>query len=208
MNEIQYAISILFILTTHEFAHAIVAYWNGDDTAKNEGRLTLNPLKHLDPIGTLSMFLFNFGWAKPVPINPYKFKNKRLGMFTVAIAGIAINILTAFFAILILTYFNINFNSDFTSDGIVFSLVFYISLYGIVFAIFNLIPIPPLDGSKVIASFLGPKFSKFIYKYEKYFYFLLLILIFTGVVNKFLSPAVNYVLDLFIKISSDLWMKI
>ena len=127
------AVSIIFVLVTHEWGHAYVAYLNGDTTAKDRGRLTLNPFKHLDLLGTISMIIFRFGWAKPVPINQFNFKKQRLGLFTVAIAGIVINLLTAFICLLIM--YNIQLNE------IAFVLLDRISFYGIVFAVFNLIPI-------------------------------------------------------------------
>src|SRR5574344_885689 len=186
------AVSIIFVLVTNEWDHAYVAYLNGDTTAKDRGRLTLNPFKHLDLLGTISMIIFRFGWAKPVPINQFNFKKQRLGLFTVAIAGIVINLLTAFICLLIM--YNIQLNE------IAFVLLDRISFYGIVFAVFNLIPIPPLDGSKILASILPKKFQYFIYKYEKYSMLILVIFIASGLIDKIFTPMILFVYRIFTNI--------
>lgn len=186
------AVSIIFVLVTHEWGHAYVAYLNGDTTAKDRGRLTLNPFKHLDLLGTISMIIFRFGWAKPVPINQFNFKKQRLGLFTVAIAGIVINLLTAFICLLIM--YNIQLNE------IAFVLLDRISFYGIVFSVFNLIPIPPLDGSKILASILPKKFQYFIYKYEKYSMLILVIFIASGLIDKIFTPMILFVYRIFTNI--------
>lgn len=177
------AIAIIFTLVTHEIAHGYIALLNGDDTAKNLGRLSPNPLKHLDPLGTLSMLLFRFGWAKPVPINPNKFKNYRLGMFTVSIAGIVVNLFTAFISIILLS---------FVRNIILINFLKALVSYGIIFAVFNLIPIPPLDGSKILASLLPIKFTNFMYKYQRYSSIVLIILLFSGAIDRLLIPIVNF----------------
>lgn len=192
-NIIITAIAIIFTLVTHEIAHGYVALLNGDDTAKNLGRLSPNPLKHLDPLGTLSMLIFKFGWAKPVPINPNKFKNYRLGMFTVSIAGIIVNLLTAFISVILLT---------FAKNIILVNLLKALLSYGVIFAIFNLIPIPPLDGSKILASLLPIKFTHFMYKYERYSSIILIILLFSGIIDKLLIPLVNLTFKFLIDIVS------
>lgn len=188
-------LSILIIIITHEFAHAYIAYLNGDDTAKNRGRLTLNPFKHLDPVGTLSMLVFRFGWAKAVPINPNNFKNRRLGMFTVSIAGIVINLITAFIAMAILLNINI-------SNIFLYLFINDLIIYGVVMAVFNLLPIPPLDGSKILAAFLPHSYEKFIYTYERQAFMILILLIGTRMVNSILNPIINFIITLFINILS------
>ncbi len=190
-------ISLLFVIITHELGHAVVALWNGDDTAKKAGRITFNPLKHLDLIGTLFLIVMKFGWAKPVPIDSRKFKNERFGLFTVSIAGITVNLITCFFAILIfntLFYFNIY-------NYFVYSLLDNIALYSVIFAVFNLLPIPPLDGSKILASILPKSFEYFIYKNEKYSYIILLVLLYFGVINRIIVPAIKPILSFFNMIS-------
>lgn len=185
-------IAILFVLVTHEFAHAYVAYKNGDDTAKRMGRLSFNPLAHLSLVGTISMIVFRFGWAKPVPINPIKFKNRRLGMFTVSIAGIVINLVTAFIAMIILV--------NLQSVNWFFYLIRSIASYGVLFAVFNFIPIPPLDGSKILASFLPIQFEQFMYKYQQVFMIILIMLISFGYISRYLGPAVNFVYNAMLSI--------
>lgn len=185
-------IAILFVLVTHEFAHGYVAYKFGDNTAKDMGRLTLNPLAHLDLIGTLSLFIFRFGWAKPVPINSNNFKNHKLGMFCVSIAGIVVNLITALIAIFIIYIFQL--------DGLLYVLFDNIFIYGIVFAVFNILPIPPLDGSKMIATFLPLKWQYKLYKYERYGSLILILLISMGVINKIMSPLLNGIANFYIKL--------
>jgi Zn-dependent protease len=151
------AIAILIALTIHEFAHAIVAYWLGDPTAKNAGRITLNPIKHLDPWGTLLFIITQaFGWGKPVPVNPNYFKKPKRDSALVALAGPASNIILA-----ILLTIPLNFDIPLALA----TLIQYTFYLNIVLAVFNLIPIPPLDGSKIIAIVL-PKNT--YYKYNNF----------------------------------------
>lgn len=184
--------ALLIVLVSHELSHALVAYWNGDDTAKKEGRLTINPLKHLDLTGTLMMLIFKFGWAKPVPINQYKFKHRKLGLFLVSLAGIFINLLTSFILIGILINFNVR-------NKIVYEFLRYLIAYGLVFGVFNLIPIPPLDGSKILASFLPDKFQYYIYKYENIFFILLMFLLYTKAIHNIMDPVISFLYKIFIE---------
>ncbi len=177
-------IAILSIMV-HECAHGYAALYMGDDTAKVRGRLTLNPLKHIDIFGLLCMIMFKFGWAKPVPINPVNFRNRKNGMRLVSLAGVTANmILSVIFALLLKLTMNMN--------------MYYISLiflYGIQlnigYAVFNLIPIPPLDGSKLLATFLPGKYEYYMYKYERYIYIILIALIYTGVISDIMYPIIN-----------------
>lgn len=152
-------IAVIFVFAPHEFAHAFVAFKNGDPTAQMRGRLTLNPFKHIDPTGFVMYALVGFGWAKPVPINPYNFRSYKKGMFTTAIAGVIVNYIVAFFAYLIvmlLTRFllpvvDTTFLSYFIGFFVyVFFLIFLYSVYSFVF---NLLPLYPLDGFRVVEAF-------------------------------------------------------
>jgi len=176
---------VLVALVFHELAHAIVSYKLGDPTPKNEGRLTLNPLKHLDPVGAICLLLFHFGWAKPVCINPKYYKNPRMGIILVSLAGPITNFCLAFLSIFIFGLINKFATTDSTA-------VYYATLYSLNSAIlnvglglFNLIPIPPLDGSKVLIEGV-PAIKKLYYKYYRYtdmLRFILLILLFTNVLT-------------------------
>lgn len=171
------ALAVLIILTVHEYSHGYAAYKLGDNTARNMGRLTLNPIKHLDPAGALCMILFHFGWAKPVPINPRNFKNPKRDFAITALAGPLSNLLLAFFSaflyiLLGATLKDVTFQSNFVyslaSNSLLFIYLFHIINIGI--GIFNLIPIPPLDGSRILNVILPPKVYFGIMKYEQKIY--------------------------------------
>ncbi len=136
--------SLVVVITLHEYAHAWAADFLGDPTAKNRGRKTLNPLAHLDPLGTLMMFLIGIGWGKPVPVNPYFFKNKKLSEALVAVAGPIMNLLIAVVAVIPLKYFYTNLGPE-----LVFTLATLLDISIVLFA-FNMLPVPPLDGSKFL----------------------------------------------------------
>ena len=172
------AVAVLVILTIHEFAHAYTAYKLGDNTARNLGRLSLNPIKHLDPVGAVCMLFFHFGWAKPVPINARNFRNPKRDFAITALAGPLINLICAFFsAFLYLFIFallrDVNFESSFllslANNALLFISLFHSINVGI--GIFNLIPIPPLDGSRILNVVLPSKMYFGIMKYERYIYF-------------------------------------
>lgn len=181
-------IAVLVAIVPHEMAHGYAAYLSGDETAKNDGRLSLNPLNHLDPIGTLCLILFKFGWAKPVVINPNNFKNRKLGTFFVSIAGVLANFILAIISVIIIKHVKLN---DFA-----FELFMSIFWFNIILGVFNLIPIPPLDGSKLLFSFLPSRYEYYLIRYEKYGYILLLILIMTGAIDKILIPMVSFMINL------------
>lgn len=185
-------IAVLVAIIPHEMAHGYAAYLCGDETAKNDGRLSLNPLHHLDPIGTICLIFFKFGWAKPVMINPNNFRDRKKGTFFVSIAGVLTNFILAIIAVIIMKYIRL---SDF-----IFEIFMNIFWFNIILGVFNLIPIPPLDGSKLLFSFLPPKYEYYLIKYEKYGYIILLLLIMTDNLDKILIPMVNFMINLIGKI--------
>ncbi len=158
-------ISLLMAFTLHEFAHAYIAYKFGDPTAKNEGRLTLNPLKHLDPIGTILIFIIGFGWAKPVPVNRFYFKQPRLAGVLVSIAGPLTNLVLAFFAQA--TYIALDIASVQVPLFVSGLLITMVSLNILLF-VFNLIPLPPLDGYRIIADLVPNHVRPKLTQYEQY----------------------------------------
>lgn len=181
---------ILIALTFHEFAHGAAAFAMGDDTAKRSGRLSLDPLKHIDPMGFLMLLLVRFGWAKPVPINENNFKNRNVGLFLVSIAGITMNLIIAL-VFHFITYFSI---------GVIDVPAYYQVMNGIVrinimLAAFNLLPIPPLDGSKIIYSFLPLKLRYKFYQYESYGSIILLLLLISGSIGFLLSPVITAIIS-------------
>ena len=171
------AIPLLFSIIIHEVAHGWVAYRMGDPTAKRLGRLSLNPLKHLDPIGTLMLFLAGFGWAKPVPVNFNSISDRRKGLIFVSSAGIVANILFAFVALLFFRLFSTS------SSGIAGILVFYVVQINITLAALNLIPIPPLDGSKILMGFVSKRAQYFLARLEPYGFFIIIGFLYLGILD-------------------------
>lgn len=176
--------ALLFALTCHEYAHGYAAYTQGDFYAKSMGRLSLNPFKHLDPLGTLCMLIFGFGWAKPVPIVPSNFKNGRKSMLLVALAGVLTNFLLAVISIFFLDFFWYIiwpavpwFSTEMgASIALVIQMFFqYFATINIVLAVFNLVPIPPLDGYKVVKElFENGRNMRTFMNMERYATFILL----------------------------------
>ncbi len=171
------AIPLLFSVIIHEVAHGWVAYRMGDPTAKWSGRLTLNPLKHLDPIGTLMLFLVGFGWAKPVPVNFNNLSDKRKGLIYVSSAGIVANILIAFIALLSIRLFST------PSSGIAVIPVYYVVQINITLAALNLIPIPPLDGSKILMGITWKRTPHFLIRLEPYGFFIIIGFLYLGILD-------------------------
>jgi Zn-dependent protease len=167
--------AILFGLTIHEFSHGYVAWRLGDPTAKMAGRLTLNPLKHLDPIGTIALFIFRFGWAKPVPIDPRNFRHPTRDMAISSLAGPAANLLTAAVTGLILRMLIL-----FHVGGFIAILTSYFVLFNLILCFFNLIPIPPLDGSRLLYHLLPPNLAAGYARLERYGFLILIGIIFVG----------------------------
>lgn len=167
---------VLFLsLALHEWGHAISALWMGDRTAQMQGRVTLNPLKHLDLLGAAMLLLVGFGWAKPVPVYPPNFRNYRVGLFVVSIAGIVINLMLAVAFGLLLRYLYLQdprgvveaINSgSLDAAGFWAVVAFYVATVNLALAFFNLLPIPPLDGSKILQAFLPLSWHPYIWRLE------------------------------------------
>lgn len=181
---IYYVPILLISFPIHEFSHAFVAYRLGDSTAKNAGRLTLNPLKHLDVLGTILILFTGLGWAKPVPINPNNFRKRREGMALSALAGPVSNLLLAFLSLVICRLL-------FAAPVPWFITAFLnmLAQVNIALAIFNLIPINPLDGSRIFALFLPERIEMALYQYENYIMIALFALLFF---TNFLNGAIAY----------------
>lgn len=171
------AVPLLYSVIVHELAHGWVAYRMGDPTAKWLGRLTLNPIKHLDLIGTLMLFLLGFGWAKPVPVNLENIPNRRQGLILVSSAGIIANIILAFLAILAFRLFSPSSASPF---GI---MLYYLAQINIMLAAFNLIPIPPLDGSKILAGFASERFQMMMARFEPFGFIVIIALLYLRILD-------------------------
>ncbi len=195
---------ILFALTVHECAHALVADRLGDPTARMLGRVTLNPLKHLDPIGTLALFFSGmFGWARPVLINPRNFRNPSKDMMLVALAGPASNLMLAalsaiLFKLLRTDMFDFLSRMPWVFDPL-YVMVRLSVIMNVSLAIFNMVPIPPLDGSKVLAHFLPPNQAFAFAKLERYGFLILMALIMTGAIHRVVSPLVYFMAGLLMR---------
>lgn len=176
------AVPLLYSVVIHEVAHGWVAYRMGDPTAKWMGRLTLNPIKHLDLMGTLMLFLAGFGWAKPVPVNFNNLSDKRKGLIFVSSAGIVANILLAFTALLLFRLFSLS------PSGITAILVYYLVQINITLAALNLIPIPPLDGSKILMGIAPGRTWYFLARLERYGFFIIIGFLYLGI----LDPLINF----------------
>ena len=181
---------LIFSLSMHEFAHGYVAYKLGDRTAKNMGRLTLNPLAHLDFVGTLAMIFFSFGWAKAVPVNPYYFKNPKRGMAITALAGPVSNLLMAFIGtVAYVLYWRF---TKVYSTHVVYAFLYFIQV-NLVLMAFNLIPFPPLDGSKLVYAVLSDKAYFKLMQYERFGMIALILLSYFGFFSNYLANAVSSV---------------
>ena len=180
----------LLCITLHELSHGLVAYRLGDPTAKLAGRLTLNPIKHLDPIGLLMMLVFHVGWAKPVPVNMNRFRNPKRGMALTALAGPASNLIIAavFLFLYGLCYSPLRQNA---TGRYFLEMIELTATISIGLAVFNLLPIPPLDGSKILFSFLSDEGYRKLMRYERYASLLLFALVWGGLLGKPLSAAIN-----------------
>ncbi|MDI6815619.1 MAG: site-2 protease family protein [Actinomycetota bacterium] len=179
--------ALLIAVTVHEFMHGKIAHLYGDSTAKDQGRLSLNPLKHLDPLGTLMIIVAGFGWAKPVPVNPHRFKDPRKHMMLVGLAGPLANFTSAY---LLARLFYLPMPE-------VLSALLGVTIWiNVMLGIFNLLPIPPLDGSKIIPYFLPESMQDAWYSFEQYGFIILLGLVFLvpGFLGTVLGPPIEFML--------------
>jgi Zn-dependent protease len=191
---------LVLSMAAHELAHGFIAYRLGDPTAKRAGRLSFNPLKHLDPLGTAMFFItyilggFVFGWAKPVPVSPYYFKNRQWGMAAVGLAGPLTNFIVAVITIVVLNAIHPNV------DGWAFEILSRLFAVNVVLGLFNLIPIPPLDGSRVLGAFLPRRAYERWVALDQYGMILVLLAMFTlwGPFQRLLGWAINGLADVFL----------
>lgn len=197
---------IFLILPIHECAHAWAAHKMGDDTAAYSGRLTLNPLAHIDILGAACLLLTGFGWAKPVPINPLKFKKQRFGISITAAAGPLSNLIVSFIAMIIYRVilslpgasgYYLSSTGEITAGFVLLYMLQFFILVNIGLAIFNLIPIPPLDGSKILSYFTSAKLDRWIYEHQMVVNLVFFAVIITGILSKPLSIIGGYVYDMF-----------
>lgn len=174
---------VLLAIVCHECAHGWVSYKLGDPTAKNAGRLTLNPFKHLDPLGALCMLFFHVGWANPVPINPWYYKDRKKGIIYVSLAGPIANFIIAVLSLFIEGLL-MRFGSDTsTVVWLLCQLCYYSAVVNIGLGLFNLVPVPPLDGSKVLGE-LSTKAQNFYLQYQNYWRWILILCVITGILSK------------------------
>jgi Zn-dependent protease len=184
--------AILIGISIHEYGHALAAVKLGDDTPLHQGRLTLNPLSHLDPFGFLCLLLVGFGWAKPVMINPRNFKNPKRDDIIVSIAGVTLNLVTAVIFVLIIKALVSNYRSIFNTNTGQYLLIMLYSVVqiNIVLMVFNLIPLPPLDGHHILQDLGGRRVYQFYHQYEQYIRLGLILLLLTGYIGKIIGPPV------------------
>lgn len=187
---IALAVLLLYSVIAHEVAHGWIAYLFGDDTARRYGRLTLNPASHLDPTGTIMLFIVGFGWARPVPVNYYRLKHSQFGLMSVALAGCAANILIATIALFLLQ------RPSMSASQVFSTMLSILARINIILGAFNLIPVPPLDGSKILMSFLSDDAQRTFARIEPYGFFILAFLLFTGLLNPVIGFMENLIYGL------------
>lgn len=194
-DALENVIPVLICITLHECAHGLTALWLGDPTARNMGRLSLNPLKHFDLMGFVMMAFVGFGWARPVPIDMRNFKNPKRDMAISAAAGPACNVLITLVFLFLYGLLTPALVGRGSAALILYRMVGQTAYLSLAFAVFNIFPIPPLDGSKVLYSFLSRERYYQLMRYERYGMILLMILVVTGVLSGPLNTAVSYLFD-------------
>lgn len=198
VSEVLAILVIIFlVLPFHEWAHAITASKLGDTSIKYRGRLTLNPMAHIDPFGALALLLFGFGWAKPVPVDASRFKKPKLGMGIVALMGPVANIVAAIVGDLIFHAVNAFAPTFFSGQGFGYYVYLFLSFYVLInirLAVFNLLPIPPLDGSKILFIFLPDRAVAWFYRYQQIISIVLIGLLWFGMLTVPLNFLSNYLL--------------
>jgi Zn-dependent protease len=199
MDKILILPGIIIGLSLHEFGHAVVAYKLGDNTPKLQGRVTINPLAHIDWIGLAALFFCGFGWGQPVQINPYNFKNRRTGMLMTAFAGVVMNLLLAAFFTLVLKLVTVAFGSYTLASGmgqVVWQMIYYTIQINLVLMIFNLIPVPPLDGFNIIANIFGFAGTQTYWNIYRYGSWILVLIIVTGVTGIVIMPCIQFLMNI------------
>lgn len=199
INTLTIMPGLLVAISFHELAHGYMAYFLGDNTAKSRGRLTLDPLAHIDPIGFMMLIFVGFGWAKPVPVDYRNFKKRKRDVILVSLAGSGMNFILAIVSAVLLAL-----SMKFGFNAMISKVIFYGMQYNLVLGLFNLIPVPPLDGSKVLASLLPTKYEMKFYEYERYFYFALILLLITGGLGKILMPPLNWTMGLLLNLAQTI----
>ena len=203
MNIVIMLPAIVIGLSFHEFAHALVAYKLGDDTPKLQGRVTINPLAHIDPVGFLAILLIRFGWGKPVEIYPGNFKNRRRDSILVSLAGVMMNLMIAIFFTLVLklmvTVFGVNFFITGMANSI-FMMVYYVVFINLMLMVFNLLPVPPLDGFNVVTEVFNLRKSEFYYWVSNKGFLILMVLIVFNITGMVLTPAINFFMGIVDKV--------
>lgn len=201
-----YILPAVFIaLSFHEFAHSFVAYKLGDVSQKESGRLSLNPINHIDPIGLISMIFFGFGWAKPVQVNPYMFKDRKNGMIQSAVAGPLANLILGFiFTILMMLTIKTGMAFNGAIGNYLYTFCMYSILMNVGLGVFNLIPIPPLDGSKILMGVLDEDTYFRIMQYERYIALVMIAILMLGVLDGPLSYVRTAIMDFYMKIATTI----
>lgn len=199
--------AVLIALSAHEMMHGYAAYRLGDPTAKYQGRLSLNPLRHVDPFGFICLMLFHVGWAKPVAVDPRYFKKPKRDMAITALAGPLTNFALAFFFSFVYVFFlQVGLKLALVQNGVVPYVIFlkvlgYILTINLGLGVFNLIPVPPLDGSKILYAFLPYNVLYKIAPFERYFHFIMILLLALGILSLPINGIVTFFCDLFLGIA-------